>query len=194
MHDTAKHAKDATKSATLMSQFTKPDLKGSCWSYSYHLKSFKTSALTWYMKSWLLSNPWKGPIIVWSSDLQALALKGDSIKCHGLGSFVYRTELFKWVKHNIFIEYICYIHIEYIYLFTIKSEMKTGLTSKNAKFLSWLICTASTGLLGAWERPASLIWALKNSAMDSWKHRWRPGKLFRHSGEKRRHSRVHSQC
>lgn len=42
------------------------------------------------------------------------------------------------------------------------------LTSKKAKFLSWLICTASTGLLGAWDSPASLIWVLKNSAMDSW--------------------------
>lgn len=44
-------------------------------------------------------------------------------------------------------------------------------TSRKAKFLSWLICTASTGLLGACERPASLIWALKNSAMDSWGER-----------------------
>lgn len=69
-------------------------------------------------------------------------------------------------------------------IFIIKSEIKTNLTSKNAKFLSWLICTASTGLLGAWERPASRIWALKNSAMDSWKRRWRPGTFFRDNLEK----------
>lgn len=42
------------------------------------------------------------------------------------------------------------------------------LTSRKAKFLSWLICTARTGLLGACESPARRIWALKNSAMDSW--------------------------
>lgn len=47
------------------------------------------------------------------------------------------------------------------------SEWNLSLTSKKAKFLSWLICTASTGSLGAWDSPASLIWVLKNSAIDS---------------------------
>lgn len=49
------------------------------------------------------------------------------------------------------------------------------LTSKKAKFLSWLICTAKTGLPGAWVSPPRRIWALKKSIMASCRGNRRQG-------------------
>lgn len=49
------------------------------------------------------------------------------------------------------------------------------LTSKKAKFLSWLICTANTGLPGAWVSPPRRIWALKKSIMASCRGNRRQG-------------------
>lgn len=100
-------------------------------------------------------------VVVGTADFQGLPLENDAIERHGLRGFIHRAELRGGGEEKK----------ASVLAAKPQSAPKMRppplLTSRKAKFLSWLICTASTGLPGAWVSPPRRIWALKKSIMAS---------------------------
>lgn len=106
-------------------------------------------------------------VVVGAADLEALALEDDAIEGHCLCRFVHWTKLYRGKNNQT-----CWGETPNLRLSHDQSRTSSIRahcpTSRKAKFLSWLICTARTGFPGAWVRPPRRIWALKKSIIDSY--------------------------
>ena len=48
---------------------------------------------TWDVEGWLFGDPRQGSVVMWTPDLQRLALEDDAVKRHGLGGLIHGPEL-----------------------------------------------------------------------------------------------------